>query len=227
MRILKIDKVTLEPKEVPVWKLIIFSILVFILIFGINAYITNTITKYNTTTKIIRSTNVVYGECNTLDLRREFMFDKYKADDKEAFYYTIRSVASMLEVPHEWLIFMLWEESRFNIKAKNPVASATGIGQMTKAACKQAGVNYEMYKTGDVHYQLLSVGKYLKLKKDGFKSYGELYLYLYLPAYINKPNNFKIPQKYLDLNPGYAKYKTIGEFKAGVTEKFRQEKRKY
>ncbi len=225
MKLYTRNKDSFEEQNIPVGWIIFCFILLLVGTILLNGAITHNVTKDNTTT--IVKTEVVYGECNTLDLRREFMYDKYKESNKEAFYYTTRSVSSIVSIPHEWLIFMLWQESRFKTNATNPYASATGIGQMTKAACKAAGVNYTQYKNADVHHQLLSVGKYLKLKKGGFKSYGELYLYLYLPAYVNKPSNFRIPQKYLNVNPGYSKYKTVGQFKAGVTRKFQQELKKY
>jgi len=226
MIIYKQNKKDLGLKRIPIFKLFLGVICVLIIISMIlNTYVITKISKDKSI--LISEIDTVYEEVTNLDLRREFLFDKYKAKNKEAFYYSIRASSSKLHIPPEWLLYMLYQESCFDHTAKNPNATAVGIGQMTKDACETSNVNYDNYKNADVYQQLLMIEKYLFLKKNGFNNYGELYLYLYLPSYINKQNTFKIPNKYLKINSGYARYNTLGKFKAGVTSKFQKELKKY
>jgi hypothetical protein len=153
----------------------------------------------------------------------KFLYKYYKAEDKDSFYKAVQVSSDRLNVPVEWLLYLMYKESCFKTKAKNPYASATGLYQVTKGACKTIRVNYDRYKHMNEYDQLLVGEKYLISHKKGFKSFGEIYLYLYLPAYINKPDSYRIPKKYLDVNPGYSKYTTVGSFKRGVTKMFNRE----
>ena len=225
---MKIPKIMVLKKDLSLKKIKDFHliggfVLILLLLIGVSAFTSQIVYKK----VIVHQIDTVYAESNDIDFTREFLYDKYKAANDVGFYFSLRATAARLNIPYEWLTYLAYAESRLDSKAKNPKGSAFGLHQITKRACENIDVDYNKYIKMSPYEQLLVSEKYLKQYKKGFSSFGELYSFLYLPLIIDKPNNYKIPQKYLDANPGYHTYNTVGKFKAAVTATFQKELAKY
>ena len=81
-------------------------------------------------------------------------------------------------------------ESKINSAAVNPVSNATGLIQFMPATAKGLGTTIQALKKMSPFDQLDYVEKYLKPYKNHINSYPELYLSVFYPHALNKPDDF-------------------------------------
>src|SRR5574338_96133 len=124
------------------------------------------------------------------------IFENLIKENKEQFINEAKNIALELNIPVEWLIFVMWFESGLNSKAvnfqkgDNPIASerckfrATGLIQFMPTTARNLGTtNTDLYNMSNVK-QLGYVKKYLSQWKGKFKSFEDLYLAVFYPAAI-------------------------------------------
>lgn len=104
---------------------------------------------------------------------------------------TIQQLSSLLNVPEDWLKIVFAIESGNNPKARNPYTNAVGLIQFMPFVLEPWGYSPDTFPT-DYNTQLNYVYKYLKPYKNKIKSVTDLYLSIFYPAAVGKPDSFII-----------------------------------
>jgi len=156
--------------------------------------------------------------------------EKYKGD-KKAFSEKVIAISKLLKIDPNWLMFVMNLESKVNPQAQNTVhlvagQPATGLIQFVKPTAISLGTSIEaLYKMDGVQ-QLDYVYKYLKPLTGKIKSVYDMYLAVFFPIAIGKPNDFIFKTKTVSAdtiakaNPIFDYYKkniiTLDSFKRAV-----------
>jgi hypothetical protein len=150
------------------------------------------------------------------------------------FLEKVKEISSKLKTEPDYLMAVMYKESRLNHQAQNPNGGATGLIQfMPKTASGLGTSTAQLLSMSNVE-QLDYVYKYYKPYVGKLNSYPDLYLATFFPAALGKPNNYILEGEYLSretiaaANPGIdldkSGYITIGEFKEytykGLPEKY-------
>ena len=105
--------------------------------------------------------------------------------DLPAFEYKVREVAKRLDIPPEWLMSVMYSESRFNAGAANFKGSgAIGLIQFMPTTAKDMGTSVHYLKQLGHIDQMEYVYKYLqavRLKYGEYKTLTDLYLAILYP----------------------------------------------
>ncbi|OWY19320.1 hypothetical protein C7N43_29165 [Sphingobacteriales bacterium UPWRP_1] len=119
------------------------------------------------------------GSLYMLDLAEPFVKDTY------SFEKEVRAVARKLNIPPEWLMSVMYSESKFNASVSNHRGSgAVGLIQWMPQTAKDFGTTAEALKKMSHVEQLEYVYKYLNLvrnKYHEFNSLTDLYLAILYP----------------------------------------------
>jgi hypothetical protein len=125
-----------------------------------------------------------------------------KGESRAVFETTVRSIALKLGINPDWLMMVMWSESRLNAQAVNkqegdPADSlvrsayrATGLIQfMPDTALNMGTSTVTLYKM-DAITQLQYVYQYFKGWAGKIKSYYDLYFITFFPLAIGKPDDY-------------------------------------
>jgi hypothetical protein len=129
--------------------------------------------------------------------------------DIDAFEAKVREISAMLEVPPEWLMAVMYSESKFDASVKNYKGSgATGLIQFMPAAASEMKVSLQRLERMDPVHQLEYVYLYLQTVRDrygDFNSLTELYLGILYPKAIGQDYCYSLyahPTKSYQQNAG-------------------------
>jgi len=117
---------------------------------------------------------------------------KLIGSNSDKFLNAVQNVSSYLGILPEWLLTCMYMESRFNPKAVNTSTKATGLIQFMPATAPALGTSTDSLYTMDNVTQMLYVQKYLSAYKGKMKSLSDVYLAIFYPTAIGKPNSFVI-----------------------------------
>jgi len=117
------------------------------------------------------------------------LLDKVNVN-REAFGAKIAEIAKLLDVAPEWLMFVMWFESKLKAQAVNPVSNATGLLQWMPATAKDLGTTVEALYNMTNLKQLDYVYRYYKPYKGKMKSFEDVYMGAFFPAAIGKPEDY-------------------------------------
>lgn len=138
--------------------------------------------------------------------------DKYKQKDKEEFKKAVLKYASKLSIPADWLMTLMYSESRLNPKIENSYGYV-GLIQFGRSARKTLGVTKKELKEMGGAKQMEYVFKYFVnyASKGYIKQFTDLYLMTFYPAVLIKkrPDNWRFPKKVTKANPGIWRNKKI------------------
>ena len=118
-------------------------------------------------------------------------------------------VADMLGIRPEWLENVMWIESRLNPQAVNKISGATGLIQFMPATAKALGTTTEELLKMSFDEQMDYVYMYLRDYKGKMKSQVDVYLAVFFPSAIGKPDSYVLQTSKLSpaiiarQNPGY------------------------
>lgn len=119
------------------------------------------------------------GSLYMLDLAEPFVKDTY------SFEKEVRAVARKLNIPPEWLMSVMYSESKFNASISNHRGSgAVGLIQWMPQTAKDFGTTAEELKKMSHVDQLEYVYKYLNMVRNKFHEYNcltDLYLAILYP----------------------------------------------
>lgn len=156
----------------------------------------------------------------------KFLANKYGLTDN--FLRKNAELATWLNVNPEHLLTVYYIESRFNPKAVNPLSNATGIIQWMPSTAQWLGTTTAYLKTLTAEQQLDWVKKYMAPYRGRMKNIADVYLAVFFPAAIGKPDNYVLQTSSLSAeriakwNPAYDLNKdnklTKGEVKQKITE---------
>jgi len=127
-----------------------------------------------------------------------------KGESRAVFEATVRSISNKLGINPNWLMMVMWSESRLNAQAVNKqegdsedplvrsASRATGLIQfMPDTALNLGTTTVALYKM-DAISQLQYVYQYFKGWAGRIKSYYDLYFVTFFPLAIGKPDNYML-----------------------------------
>jgi len=121
-----------------------------------------------------------------------YLMDKaaMHVSDLNTFEHKVREISSQLRVPPEWLMAVMYSESKFDASARNFKGSgATGLIQFMPAAASEMNVSLERLRRMDHVQQLEYVYLYLQTVRDrygDFQSLTDLYLGILYPKALGQ-----------------------------------------
>jgi len=123
------------------------------------------------------------------------IFEDKIPSNKAAFIAKVKAVADSLKTNPNYLMAAMYSESKFNPAAQNtkyPMSNgpATGLIQFTPDTAKALGTSIEELKKMNNVTQMDWVKKYFLPYSGKLKTYFDLYLSMFFPAAVGKPDNF-------------------------------------
>ena len=147
-------------------------------------------------------------------------------NEQNPFIDKLNKVAKFLDVPAIWLMQLFHQESSVNSAAVNSITGATGLIQFMPSLLRDVyKLTPEEVKRMSATDQLDMVKRYLMPYKNSIDKYIDLYLAVFFPAAIGKPNTYTLETKNISratiarANPGYAKGKnfiTVGDIETSI-----------
>jgi len=125
-----------------------------------------------------------------------------KGESRAAFEITVRNISDKLGINPNWLMMVMWSESRLNAQAVNKQAGdpadpltrsanrATGLIQFMPDTALNLGTTTVALYRMDAITQLQYVYRYFKSWSGKMKSYFDLYFVTFFPDAIGKPDDF-------------------------------------
>lgn len=111
-------------------------------------------------------------------------------EDPEQFGRKVHDVSAALEVPPEWLMAVMYAESKFDTRALNHKGSgAVGLIQFMPFTAKELGVEPDSLVRMPAHQQMDYVHRYLAMvrrRHGDFRSLTDLYLAILYPKAIGQ-----------------------------------------
>ena len=156
------------------------------------------------------------------------VYSEYVLTNKVAFIAKVKDISARLKINPEWLMVVMYAESRLNPKAVNSNGGATGLIQFMPKTAAWLGTSTSALKNMSNVEQLDWVYKYFNsLGATGkMKSVYDLYLVTFFPIALGKPDNWVLQSKDLSAYTVAVNNKiidinkdnkiTVGEFKKYV-----------
>lgn len=145
---------------------------------------------------------------------------------QSAFTNKVNEIAGKLKVNPNWLMQVMYSESRINPQAVNPYSNATGLIQFMPSTATALGTSVLALKNMTAIQQLDFVYKYFLPYTGKMSSYYDVYAATFFPAMIGKPDSWVLQTSSLSAaliakqNPAININKdgqiTVGEFKEYV-----------
>lgn len=135
--------------------------------------------------------------------------------DVPKFERAVKQTAKNLNVPPEWIMAVIFAESKFDASAVNKNNGATGLIQWKSAQLETMGVTTEILRNLSHEEQLKLIEKYyLKIKKDRkpFETLTEFYLGIFYPDALGEDYCYAL---YKQTEPAYKIYAPIDVNKDG------------
>jgi len=133
-------------------------------------------------------------------------FEEYIKENREEFTEKVNNISNELGIESNWLMFVMWFESRLNPQAVNPISGATGLIQFMPSTARSLGTTTDVLKRMNNIQQLDYVLAYLRPYRGKMKSWVDVYLAVFYPKAIGKTHFVITPDivakqnKIFDLN---------------------------
>ena len=115
-------------------------------------------------------------------------FEEYIKDNRIEFTEKVNNICTELRIEANWLMFVMWFESKLNPQAVNPISGATGLIQFMPSTARNLGTTTAVLKRMSNVQQLDYVLAYLRPYKGRMKRWVDVYLAVFYPKAIGKPN---------------------------------------
>ncbi|CCH52354.1 hypothetical protein BN8_01350 [Fibrisoma limi BUZ 3] len=134
---------------------------------------------------------------------------------RSAFIQKVVAVSNRLQIDPNWLMIVMRFESAgtFSASVKNPNAEAYGLIQFTQNGISGLGVTLAQLRTMDAVTQLDWVEKYLARYKGKMTDLYQVYMAVFAPAYIGRPDAQKV---YVSPSKAYTANKPLDTNNDGV-----------
>lgn len=119
-------------------------------------------------------------------------FEEYIKKNKDEFIKKVNEISKYFGINPDWLMFVMWFESRLNPQAVNPISGATGLVQFMPSTARALGVTTDTLKRMNNVQQLDYVLAYLKPYRGRMKTWVDVYLAVFYPAAIGKGDDYVI-----------------------------------
>jgi len=120
------------------------------------------------------------------------IFDTYIVENKEAFLAKVQQITSNLGIKPDWLMAVMAFESGIDSKRVNSTSGATGLIQFMPSTAAGMGTSTAALKAMTNVQQLDYVYKYLAPYKAKMKTYTDVYMTVFYPAAVGKPDTYVI-----------------------------------
>lgn len=114
-----------------------------------------------------------------------------------AFEQKVKQISAQLGIHPDWLMLVMFIESRLNHRAVNPLTAATGLIQFMPSTAAMYGISTAALQSMSNVQQLDYVYKYLSVYRGKMKSFVDTYLAVFFPAAMGKPDGYVIQSKNL------------------------------
>jgi len=101
-------------------------------------------------------------------------------------YLVMKNSLTAMQIKASWLLNVIYIESRFNRNATNSTGTI-GYIQFTPATLKGLGLSRENFSHS---IEFKATRKYISMYKHRIKSYEDLYLAVFFPKALNKPDSY-------------------------------------
>ena len=115
-------------------------------------------------------------------------FEEFIKDNRIEFTEKVNNICAELRIEANWLMFVMWFESRLNHKAVNPISGATGLIQFMPSTARSLGTTTDVLKRMSNVQQLDYVLAYLRPYKGKMKTWVDVYLAVFYPRAMGNPN---------------------------------------
>src|SRR5690554_4875167 len=115
-------------------------------------------------------------------------FIEYVKENKEEFALKVADICNQLNIKPEWLMFVMWFESKLNPQAVNPISGSTGLIQFMPSTARGLGTTTAVLKRMNNVQQLDYVLAYLRPYKGRMKTWVDVYLAVFYPRAMGNPN---------------------------------------
>jgi hypothetical protein len=150
-------------------------------------------------------------------------------ENQAAFGSRVQEIARGIGVPADWLMQIMYTESRFNPKAQNRVTGAVGLIQFMPATARNVlKLEPEQILAMNNLQQLDLVERFYRIYTDGggrFRQFSDLYMWAFRPVvlYKKQPDSTVLPDEVIRQNAlDKVNVRTVGEWRAYVTKKAQQ-----
>lgn len=122
------------------------------------------------------------------------LFEGLVKTNREEFYTELEAVAGRLGIPSHWLEFCIWFETAKTMDhtIQSSKTKATGLIQFMPLTAKSLGTTVDALKEMTNVQQLKYVEKYLWPYRNRFKSFTDVYLTIFFPVAVGRPDSFII-----------------------------------
>lgn len=117
------------------------------------------------------------------------LINKIPASEREDFVNAVNYYSELLDIQPDWLVGVMWFESKLNPAAVNPVSGATGLIQFMPATAKALGTTTEALKHMNAYEQMTYVYQYLKPYTGRMRSLVDVYFAVFFPKAIGASRN--------------------------------------
>lgn len=114
------------------------------------------------------------------------LFDNYIYENKTSFIAKVKDIAFDLSINPDWLMGVMYKESKVNHRAVNTISGATGLIQFMPKTALGLGTSVAALSAMSNIRQLDYVKKYFAPYKGRIHSYVDLYLATFFPAAMGK-----------------------------------------
>lgn len=134
------------------------------------------------------------------------MFEEYIKENRKEFTEKVNDISNELGIEANWLMFVMWFESKLNPQAVNPISGATGLIQFMPSTARALGTTTDVLKRMSNVQQLDYVLAYLRPYKGRMRTWVDVYLAVFYPRAMGKPDFVITPDiiakqnKIFDLN---------------------------
>ncbi len=115
-------------------------------------------------------------------------FEEYVKENRKEFTEKVNNICTELQIEANWLMFVMWFESRLNPQATNPISKAQGLIQFMPSTARSLGTTIEDLKRMSNVQQLDYVLAYLRPYKGRMKTWVDVYLAVFYPRAMGNPN---------------------------------------
>lgn len=116
-------------------------------------------------------------------------FKNIPAAERDSFVDAVNYYSELLDIQPDWLVGVMYFESKLNPAAVNPVSGATGLIQFMPSTAKSLGTTTDALKLMSRQEQMKYVYEYLKPYRCKMKSLVDVYFAVFFPAAIGQPRN--------------------------------------
>lgn len=115
--------------------------------------------------------------------------DNIPSYQRDSFVNAVNYYSELLDIQPDWLVGVMYFESKLNPAAVNPVTGATGLIQFMPATAKALGTTTEALKNMSAYEQMVYVYNYLKPYTGRMRSLVDVYFAVFFPKAIGASRN--------------------------------------